>query len=123
MPRMARLILFDYPWAGNEFYDSTGVAKHRLVLSGIYSPGWDLIFSSKLILASPMPHIVGESPAMSPANGTCTPITGQANCGDLRAYYDPVTPDGFDWIQATRSCDGEALEHGDGPELQGACLT
>ena len=85
--------LFDYPWAGNEFYDSTGVAKHRLVLSGIYSPGWDLIFSSKLIVASPMP-ISSVNRLLSPANGTCTPITGQANCGDLRAYYDTVTPEG-----------------------------
>ncbi|WP_448670265.1 TonB-dependent receptor [Pseudoxanthomonas mexicana] len=85
--------LFDYAWAGNEFYDSTGVAKHRLVLSGIYSPGWDLIFSGKLIVSTPIP-LQSVNRLNSPANGTCAPITGVANCGDLRAYYDPVTPDG-----------------------------
>ena len=85
--------LFDYAWARNEFTDSTGVSKHRLVLSGIYSPGWDLIFSSKLILATPKP-LSAVNRLSSPANGQCTPITGQANCGDLRAYYDPITPDG-----------------------------
>src|SRR3546814_9648126 len=31
---------------------------------------------------------------LSPANGTCGPITGEDNCGDLRAFYDPITPDG-----------------------------
>ena len=85
--------LFDYPWAGNEFYTSTGVAKHRLVLSGIYSPGWDLIFSGKLIVASHTP-LNSVNRLLSPANGTCTPITGVANCENLRAYYDPVTPEG-----------------------------
>ncbi len=85
--------LFDYPSAGNEFYDSTGVAKHRLVLAGIYSPGWDLIFSGKFIVSSPVP-LNSVNRLLSPANGTCAPITGQANCGDLLAYYDPVTPDG-----------------------------
>ena len=29
---------------------------------------------------------------LSPANGTCTPITGSANCGSLYSFYDPVTP-------------------------------
>ena len=85
--------VFDYPWASNEFYDSTGVAKHRLVLSGIYSPGWDLIFSSKLILATPKP-LSSINRLNSPAPNTCAPITGVASCNDLRAYHDPVTPDG-----------------------------
>ena len=31
---------------------------------------------------------------LSPANGTCTPITGSANCGSLYSFYDPVTPNG-----------------------------
>ncbi len=44
--------LFDYPFADDRYYRTTGVPKHRLVLSGIYSPGWDLTFSSKLILQS-----------------------------------------------------------------------
>jgi outer membrane receptor protein involved in Fe transport len=47
--------LFDYPFATNQFYPSTGltsVPRHRLVLSGIYSPGWDVTMSAKLELAS-----------------------------------------------------------------------
>lgn len=84
--------LFDYAWARNEFYDSTGVSKHRLVVSGIYSPGWDLVFSGKLIVATPKP-LSAVNRLSSPARGTCAPVTGQANCDDLRAYYDPITPD------------------------------
>lgn len=85
--------LFDYPWAGDTFYTSTGLSKHRLVLSGIYSPGWDLVFSSKLILSTPKP-LSAVNRLSSPAPGTCAPVTGVATCNDLRAYYDPVTPDG-----------------------------
>lgn len=85
--------LFDYPYVRDEYYTSTGVAKHRLVLSGIYSPGWDLTFSGKLILETPKP-LSSVNRLNSPANGTCAPITGAANCGDLNAYYAPVTPDG-----------------------------
>lgn len=85
--------LFDYAWAGNEFYESTGVSKHRLVLSGIYSPGWDLVFSGKLIVSAPKP-LSAVNRLSSPARGTCAATTGAANCDDLRAFYDPVTPDG-----------------------------
>lgn len=84
--------LFDYAWASNRFYTSTGVPKHRLVLTGIYSPGWDLTFSSKLVVQSPK-ALASTNRLLSPANGTCGPITGSANCGDLKAYYDPITPD------------------------------
>ena len=65
--------------------------KHRLVLTGIYSPGWDLTFSSKLVLQAPKP-ISAVNNTLSPANGTCTPITGAANCGALNSFYDPVMP-------------------------------
>ena len=85
--------LFDYAYAGNDFYTSIGLPKHRLVLTGIYSPGWDLTFSAKLIAQSPKP-LSSTNRLSSPANGTCAPITGSANCGDLNAYYAPVTPDG-----------------------------
>ena len=83
--------LFDYPFVTNNYYISTGVPRHRLVLSGIWSPGWDLTFSGKLILESQTAR-ASTNRLLSPANGTCEPITGQANCGDLRAYYDPVVP-------------------------------
>jgi len=75
--------LFDYPFANSNMYLSTGVPKHRLVLSGIYSPGWDLVFSSKLVLATPIPksatNCLDSLPAPSP-NYLC--------------YYDPYTPNG-----------------------------
>ena len=85
--------LFDYARVRDQFYTSTGVPKHRLVLTGIYSPGWDLTFSSKLVLQTQTP-ISAVNNTESPANGTCTPITGSANCSALRSYYAPVTPDG-----------------------------
>lgn len=80
--------LFDYPFVTNDFFASTGVADHRLVLSGIYVPGWDLTFSGKLILESPTPRSEVNrlnSPPDTP------PTQGQ---GDRYAFYDPVTPDG-----------------------------
>ena len=83
--------LFDYPSVRDQFYTSTGVPKHRLVLTGIYSPGWDLTFSSKLVLQTPT-AISSVNNTLSPANGTCTPITGSANCGALNSFYDPVMP-------------------------------
>jgi outer membrane receptor protein involved in Fe transport len=85
--------LFDYPFATNDFYTSTGVPEHQLVLSGIWSPGWDLTFSGKLVLRSHTP-LSAVNRLGSPASGTCEPITGSENCGDLNAYYAPVTPDG-----------------------------
>ena len=85
--------LFDYPFVRDQFYRSVEVPRHRLVLTGIYSPGWDLTFSSKLVVQSQAP-IYATNGLLSPANGTCAPITGNANCGDLYRYYDPVTPNG-----------------------------
>lgn len=76
--------LFDYANAGNDFYTSTGVAKQRLVLSGIYSPGWDLIFSGKLIVSSPI--------ALNAVNRLNSPTT--AGQGDRYAFYDPIRPEG-----------------------------
>src|SRR3546814_11431190 len=58
---------------------STGVPKHRLVLSGIYDLGWDTTFSGKLTVASPTPR-----------NAT--------NCNDVPSsdfcFYDPFEPEG-----------------------------
>jgi outer membrane receptor protein involved in Fe transport len=75
--------LFDYPYASDRMYVSTGVPKHRLVLSGIYSPGWDVVLSGKLVLATPIPksatNCLDSLPAPSP-NYLC--------------YYDPYTPNG-----------------------------
>src|SRR3546814_4288373 len=47
---------FDGPRLTDRFYMSTGVPKHRLVLSGIYDLGWDTTFSGKLTVASPTPR-------------------------------------------------------------------
>ncbi|MEJ2790923.1 MULTISPECIES: TonB-dependent receptor [unclassified Pseudoxanthomonas] len=90
---LGETFLFDYPYVTDDYYVSVGVPKHRLVLSGIYSPGWDLTFSGKLILETPKPKSAVNR-LNSPADGTCQPITGAANCGDLRAFYAPVTPEG-----------------------------
>src|SRR3546814_12156706 len=70
---------FDGPRLTDRFYMSTGVPKHRLVLSGIYDLGWDTTFSGKLTVASPTPR-----------NAT--------NCNDVPSsdfcFYDPFEPDG-----------------------------
>lgn len=75
--------LFDYPFARNDYYVSTGVPKHRLVLSGIYQAPWDLTFSGKLVLASPTPkastNCLNSPPSPAP-NTDC--------------FYDPYTPEG-----------------------------
>src|SRR3546814_13198919 len=60
--------LFDYPFARGDYFVSTGVPEHRFVLSVIYSPGWDLTFSGKLILESPTP-IARTNRLLSPTNG------------------------------------------------------
>lgn len=78
--------LFDYPFVRDEFFTSTGVPDHRLVLSGIWTPGWDLTFSGKLIVESPTP-LFGVNRLDSPP----TPDNSQDN---RYAFYDPVTPDG-----------------------------
>ncbi len=74
--------LFDYPFASDRFYVSTGVPKHRLVLSGIYSPGWDLTFSGKLVLATPIPK----------ATNNC--LSSPSSARNSLCFYDPYTPDG-----------------------------
>ncbi len=92
--------LFDYPFATNDHYVSTGVPKHQLVLSGIWSPGWDLTFSGKLVLRSPTP-LSAVNNLLSPPANQC-PIPGAPNtngqpgpdCTSLYSYYDPVTPEG-----------------------------
>src|SRR3546814_70409 len=70
---------FDGPRLTDRFYMSTGVPKHRLVLSGIYDLGWDTTFSGKLTVASPTPR-----------NAT--------NCNDVPSsdfcFYDPFEPEG-----------------------------
>src|SRR3546814_11419831 len=70
--------LFDYPFARGDYFVSTGVPEHRFVLSGIYSPGWDLTFSGKLILESPTP-IASTNRLLSPPTGPCGPITGESS--------------------------------------------
>src|SRR3546814_12772427 len=47
---------FDGPRLTDRFYMSTGVPKHRLVLSGIYDLGWDTTFSGQLRVGSTPPR-------------------------------------------------------------------
>ncbi|WP_407351335.1 TonB-dependent receptor domain-containing protein [Luteimonas sp. R10] len=75
--------LFDTPFVTDRFYRSTGVPRHRLVLSGIYSPGWDVTLSSKLILASYTPK--------QATNCLESPLPPEPN---YRCFYDPYTPKG-----------------------------
>ncbi len=48
--------VFDYPDIGDTFYMSTGVPRHRLVMTGIVGLPWDITVSSKLILSTPIPR-------------------------------------------------------------------
>ena len=75
--------LFDTPFVTDDYYVSTGVPKHRLVLAGIYEPGWDLTFSSKLVLASHTPR--------NTVNCLNSPPPPAPNTG---CVFDPYTPDG-----------------------------
>ncbi|MEZ0469829.1 TonB-dependent receptor [Luteimonas salinilitoris] len=75
--------LFDYPFITDQFYRSTGVPRHRLVLTGIWSPGWDVTMSGKLTLASHTPKATNNclnSPPEPEPNYLC--------------FYDPYTPNG-----------------------------
>ena len=63
----------------DRFYMSTGVPKHRLVLSGIYDIGWNTTFSGKLILATHTPRDATN----------CNAVSSDAFC-----FYDPYEPEG-----------------------------
>jgi hypothetical protein len=63
---------------GAPFTRTVGLARHRLVMTGIYDGLWGMTFSSKLTLASPTP--------LESLN--CFTIDGN-NC-----YWDPLTPKG-----------------------------
>lgn len=71
--------IFDYPRIGTEYFISTGVPRHRVVLTGIYDLGWDVSFSGKLTVSTHRPR-----------NAT--------NCNDAASgdfcFYDPFIPDG-----------------------------
>jgi hypothetical protein len=75
--------LFDYPFATDQFYVSTGIPEHRLVLSGIYAPGWDVTLSSKLTLESHRPRITTNCLNSLP------PPEDNYLC-----FFDPYTPNG-----------------------------
>lgn len=70
---------FDTASVGSHYYLSTGVPKHRLVLSGIYDLGWDTTFSGKLILASHRPREATN----------CNDAPSSDNC-----FFDPFEPEG-----------------------------
>ena len=70
---------FDGPRLTDRFYMSTGVPKHRLVLSGIYDLGWDTTFSSKFIVASHKPRDATN----------CNDAVTDSFC-----FYDPFEPEG-----------------------------
>ena len=69
--------VFDYPYAGDTFYDSNGVSKHRLVMTGIYDLPWGIVASGKLTLATPKPRNAVN----------CFDAISNNNC-----FYDPYEP-------------------------------
>ena len=72
--------VFDFPnLDGADFTRSVGLARHRLVTTGIYDGIWDITFSGKLTLASPTP--------LEALN--CHDTTDFNNC-----FFDPFTPHG-----------------------------
>lgn len=48
---------FDYEWIGNYPYTSSGVAKHRLVMTGTLDGPWGFTLGAKLTLSTPVPDI------------------------------------------------------------------
>ncbi|GAB3786402.1 TonB-dependent receptor [Dyella agri] len=48
---------FDYEWIGNYPYTSSGVAKHRLVMTGTLDGPWGFVLGAKLTLATPIPDL------------------------------------------------------------------
>ena len=70
---------FDGPRLTDRFYTSTGVPRHRLVLSGIYDLGWDTTVSGKLVLATPKPRDATN----------CNDAVSDSYC-----FYDPFEPEG-----------------------------
>ncbi|NYZ63068.1 TonB-dependent receptor [Luteimonas deserti] len=71
--------VFDFPRVGTEYFISTGIPRHRLVLSGIYDLGWDVTFSSKLVLSTHRPREATN----------CNAVSSRDFC-----FYDPFIPDG-----------------------------
>jgi outer membrane receptor protein involved in Fe transport len=64
---------------GQPFLRSSGIARHRLVTTGIVDAPWGIVVSSKLVLASP---------ATKDATN-CRDVDMPGNC-----FFDPYTPSG-----------------------------
>lgn len=71
--------IFDYPRIGTEYFISTGIPRHRAVLSGIYDLPWNFTFSGKLTVATHRPRTATNCNAVS-SNDFC--------------FYDPFIPEG-----------------------------
>jgi len=69
----------DYPVIPDKLITSTGVPKHRLVLTGIVDLGWDVTLSSKLNIASQRPRYAIN----------CNDAPDFNNC-----FFDPFEPEG-----------------------------
>lgn len=69
----------DYPVIPDTLVTSTGVPKHRLVMSGIFDLGWDVTMSSKLTLATHRPRYAIN----------CNDAPSFNNC-----FFDPFEPEG-----------------------------
>jgi outer membrane receptor protein involved in Fe transport len=59
------------------FIDSNAAAKHRFVATGSIDGPWDMVFSGKLTLATPLPKndfMCYKSDAVFPTGSHCTPV-------------------------------------------------
>ena len=109
-PKRAVLKWTGTAWGGNDIPDMRpNAAPEEHVMPFIMAPeGVARLFSP---IMADIDYIKGLTDTPDHRAGQLRGSACLLRYGDAR---------GFDWIQATRSCDGEALEHGDGSELQGA---
>jgi len=67
---------FDYEWIGNYPFTSSGVAKHRLVMTGTMDGPWGFVLGAKLTLATPIPDINQACFGATPTNVDSGGIAG-----------------------------------------------
>jgi len=77
---------FDYEWIGNYPFTSSGVAKHRLVMTGTMDGPWGFTLGAKLTLATPIPDL---NQACFGATGTNVDSGGIAGSGCRSASVTP----------------------------------
>ncbi|WP_426661076.1 TonB-dependent receptor [Rhodanobacter aciditrophus] len=67
---------FDYEWIGNYPFTGSGVAKHRLVMTGTLDGPWGFTLGAKLTLATPIPDLNLACYGAAPTNVDSGGIAG-----------------------------------------------